>query len=92
MLPASLQFMSDLEAQVDADSLAAAYGSKALHLQLRGFNGLAASGLFGSSSSKAGSEQQQQQGLSLFIKYGRVVLEKPLPPLPASSHTSQANG
>lgn len=67
--------MSELDCQLSSDSLASTYSSKALHIQLKGLNGLAASGLFGGAGGK--SEQQQ---LSLFIKYGRVMLEKQLPP------------
>jgi hypothetical protein len=66
---------AELDAQLSSDALASAYSSKALHIQLKGLNGLAASGLFGGSGDKADHQQ-----LSLFIKYGRVMLEKPLPP------------
>jgi hypothetical protein len=51
---------------------------------------LAASGLFGDCKDKSfdhGQQQQsQQQHLSLFIKYGRVILEKQLPP-PVTART-----
>jgi hypothetical protein len=69
-----LQLTSELEAQLSSDTLAALYGSKALQITVKGFNGLAASGLFGS-----GGGQAEQ--LSLYIKFGRVLLEKPLTPL-----------
>jgi hypothetical protein len=65
---------SQLEAQLNSDTLASLYGSKALQITVKGVNGLAASGLFGSGGGKA-------EQLSLYIKYGRVLLEKPLTPL-----------
>lgn len=78
----------DLEAQLNAEALATTYSSRALHIQLKGLNGLAASGLFGDSTDKPFEHglHQQQQHLSLFIKYGRVILEKRLPP-PVSART-----
>jgi hypothetical protein len=71
-----------LEAQLSAEALAATYTSRALHIQLKGLNGLAASGLFGGKDKPFEHvlHIQQQQHLSLFIKYGRVILEKRLPP------------
>lgn len=75
--------MLDLEAQLNSDLLAASCSSKALHIQVKGLNGLAASGLFAGSRGKAGHQQ-----LSLFIKYGRALLEKSLPP-PTARHTTE---
>jgi hypothetical protein len=73
-----MQLVADLEAQLDSDALAAALMRTALRVQLTGLNGLAASGLFNDSSSS--------KGLSLCFKFGRVLLEKRLPPvtLPAT--------
>lgn len=70
---------SDLEAQLNSDTLASFYGNKALQITVKGVNGLAASGLFGSGGGKA-------EQLSLYIKFGRMLLEKPLTPL-VNHHT-----
>lgn len=75
----TVQVTAELEAQLSSDALASTYSSKALHIQLKGLNGLAASGLFGGSGDEASHHHQQQQ-LCLFIKYGRIMLEKQLPP------------
>lgn len=74
---------------MSSEQLAASLSAKALKIQIQGINGLAGSGLFQqqqqqqhsqqpSSQPRPSSPPQQQQQLSLFIKYGRMLLEKPL--------------
>jgi hypothetical protein len=81
---------------MDNDRIAKALAGKALRVQLRGINGLLASGLIKGAAStaataadqvqavagKAPAKQRPSKGLSLFIKYGRLTMEKPLPELP----------
>lgn len=85
--------VSELEGQMDSDHIAQLLSSKALRVQLKGINGLQASGLMNNVRSQAAASRQQQlgpgkrgtpaKGLSLFIKFGRLTMEKPLPELPA---------
>jgi hypothetical protein len=91
MLPA--QLLGELDGQMDNERIAKAVSSKALRVQLRGINGLLASGLIKGAAAaaaeqlqaaagKASAKQRPSKGLSLFIKYGRLTMEKPLPELP----------
>lgn len=91
------QVLGELHARLDPEAVAAAYGAKALHVQLRGLNGLAASGLFdltssGGAASSSGKDGRRQQGLCLCVKYGKVLLEKPLPALPQPQLASDPAG
>jgi hypothetical protein len=81
---------------MDNERIAKALASKALRVQLRGINGLLASGLIKGAAStaaaaaeqlqagagRAAAKQRPSKGLSLFLKYGRLTMEKPLPELP----------
>eukprot|EP00879_Flechtneria_rotunda_P027785 GHRR01029782.1.p1 GENE.GHRR01029782.1~~GHRR01029782.1.p1 ORF type:complete len:354 (+),score=141.91 GHRR01029782.1:174-1235(+) len=89
----------ELEAQMDQEQIISAYSSKALRVQLQGINGLRASGLMGSiAHNSSGANQQQPNGtpskrqvpkrLALFIKYGKFIVEKPLPPFSAEEIAS----
>jgi hypothetical protein len=84
-----LQLTADLEDQLSSESLASHLTSKALHIQLKGLNGLINSGLFGPNPEQPG-HQHHPPKLSLYIKYGRIHLEKQLPPPTApSSHVPE---
>lgn len=74
-----LQLTADLEDQLSSESLASHLTTKALHIQLKGLNGLINSGLFGPNPEQPG-HQHHPPKLSLYIKYGRIHLEKQLPP------------
>lgn len=76
---AVMQLNEELNSQLDADRIAASLAGKSLHVQLKGLNGLRASGLLGISTD---TNEAVPTGLSLFIKYGRLMIKKPLPPLP----------
>jgi hypothetical protein len=94
LLVLCLQLVGELDSLMDNDRIAKALASKALHVQLRGINGLLASGLIKGATAtaaaaaeqagagKAAGKQRPSKGLSLFIKYGRLTMEKPLPELP----------
>lgn len=73
-----LQALAELEMQSDSERITKHLASKALHVQLKGINGLKSSGLLS-------REVRGQAGpsLSLLIKFGRCVVEKPLPDLPS---------
>ena len=73
-----MQLTEEVNNQLEVDHIATSLAGKALHVQLKGLNGLRASGLLGSSR----EGEAVPTGLSLFIKYGRLMMEKPLPPLP----------
>ncbi|WIA20979.1 hypothetical protein OEZ85_005316 [Tetradesmus obliquus] len=86
----------ELDGLMDNDRIAKALASKALRVQLHGINGLLASGLIKGAAAtaaaaaaqlqagagKSAAKQRPSKGLSLFIKYGRLTMEKPLPELP----------
>lgn len=61
---------------MDIEQITTSLAGKALHVQLKGLNGLGASGLF--RKSNTGTTPIR---LSLFIKYGRLTMEKHLPDL-----------
>lgn len=69
------QVCADVEAEADADHIASSFAGKALRVQLKGINGLRASGLL--------TSRVAPKGLSLLIKVGRCLVEKPLPQLGA---------
>jgi hypothetical protein len=96
-MPLSSQLVGELAGQMDNDRIAKALAGKAVRVQLRGINGLLASGLIKGAAptaaaaaadqvqagaGKAAAKQRPSKGLSLFIKYGRLTMEKPLPELP----------
>lgn len=75
---------------MDSDAIAKMLADRSLHIQLKGINGLLASGLINDSTTAAAQQQQGKQrrpmsasakGLSLFVKFGHMTVEKPLPEL-----------
>lgn len=92
----NLQLVGELDGLMDNDRIAKALASKALRVQLHGINGLLASGLIKGAAAtaaaaaeqlqagagKSAAKQRPSKGLLLFIKYGRLTMEKPLPELP----------
>ncbi len=74
-----MQLTDELEEQLSSEALASQLTGKALHIQLKGLNGLINSGLFGPPAEQPGHAHHPPK-LSLFIKYGRINLEKQLPP------------
>jgi hypothetical protein len=76
---------SEVEAQMDPEAIASTLRRCALHVRLHGVNGLRANNLLAAPAAPAargagGSRAKQgQRARSLFIRFGRFCLEKPLP-------------
>ncbi|KAI8470119.1 MAG: hypothetical protein J3K34DRAFT_459010 [Monoraphidium minutum] len=97
---AYMQAAAEVEAEMDPEAIMAALGSRALHVQLHGLNGLRANnmalGVQGGGAAPAGAAASPRGGgaaggggcgkakvgpraKSLYIRFGRFCLEKPLP-------------
>ena len=80
------QVLAEVEGQMEPEAIAATLGRRALHVQLHGINGLRANNLLAASAAGTrgagggyyGKNRQGPRARSLFIRYGRFCLEKPL--------------